>query len=252
MSHGATAAYRELHACIRDAWESAGISVEIDDGARNIGAGVTYVPVDVWYDAELANALKLWHSLRRRKKRQPDLRSDCQRVRRAYEKLKASKVRQWEKRWERFWVDVAKLDHLSVWKVMRALSGCQSLECTCGEPEQRQQYEKNGTIKNDPAFNSNKIAEAEVWLADFLERNLGSSAANGVAFTESDVRKAYKRLRQCASGIDGLSKKWIAPMVHLLIPQFTALFNYVYLEGTSVDDWTLGMVLSLSDRFSTR
>ena len=142
-------------------------------------------------------------------------------------------------------MDVAKVDHLSVWKVMRALSGRQSLECTCGEPEQRQQYAMNGTIKNDPAFNSNKIAEAEVWLADFLERNLGSSAASGIAFTESDVHKAYKSLRQCASGIDGLSKKWIAPMVHLLIPQFTALFNYVYLEGTVVDDWTLGLVLYL-------
>ena len=106
-----------------------------------------------------------------------------------------------------------------------------ALECACGESAQRQQYERNGTIKNDPAFNSNTIAEAELWLAEFLERNRGSSEANGVAFTESDVHKAYRTLRQYASGINGLSKKRIAPIVNLLIPvQCTSCSQQGYLH----------------------
>ena len=91
-----TETYRLLYTSIREACAEVGITVSPDDGKRGANPQARVVPLAGWYDDEVASALKTWRSLRRRRKRQPQLRDDCQRARRAYEKLRASKLRLWE------------------------------------------------------------------------------------------------------------------------------------------------------------
>ena len=136
QAEGATAAYRLLHAIVRDAWSAVGITVCQDNGMRLFSSQPHTVPVDGWYDEEVATAMRVWRRLRRRRRNHPELREDCQRARRAYEKLRTTKMRRWEQRWERFWVDVARCNHTTVWRVIRAMSGRKNLDCQCSEPAQ--------------------------------------------------------------------------------------------------------------------
>ena len=161
------------------------------------------MPVASWYDEEVASALKVWQSLRRRRKRHEHLRADCQRARRTYEKLRAYKLRIWEHQWRRFWIDVAKCDHTTVWKVIRQMSGKKNLECKCPEPVQRAHYRKIGELKTNADFDWARAAEAEAWIHDFLAAGRG---LNGAEFTEAEVTSAFENLKQCSSVIDGLSK----------------------------------------------
>ena len=68
-SSGPTSAYRLLHEIIRDAWAAVGVSVCPDDGTRVHTPQAFSVPISGWFDEELASALKVWRSLRRRKKK---------------------------------------------------------------------------------------------------------------------------------------------------------------------------------------
>ena len=104
---GATAAYRLLHEIIRDAWSVVGITVCQDSGSRHFTSQLYSVPVGSWFDDEVATHSKPWRSFRRRRRTHPELQANCQRARRIYEKLRATKMRRWEQRWERLWVDVA-------------------------------------------------------------------------------------------------------------------------------------------------
>ena len=90
QERGLTAAYRLLHEVIRDAWENVGVEVTLDSGLRHVSQDVFNGPVKGWHDAELDAARHTWHYLRRRRKSHPELHSDCQRARRAYEKLRAN------------------------------------------------------------------------------------------------------------------------------------------------------------------
>ena len=247
QSSGPTSAYRLLHVIIRDAWEAVGITVSPDDGSRVQAPQSLSVPVTGWFDEELGAALKVWRSLRRRKKKHPQLSSACQRARRAFEKLQASKFHSWEQRWARFWIDTARCNHITVWKVVRALSGKKNLECTCSEKMQRESYQEIGSIRPNPDFDSQRAVDAANWIKDFIDSGRGLSG-NSVPFSERAVRAAFQRLNQCGSGIDGLSKKFLVPILETLLPLATALFSYIYCHGEAVEDWILAVIFSLKKK----
>ena len=133
-------------------------------------------------------------------------------------------MRRWEQRWARFWVNVAQCNHTTVWNVLRAISGRKNLECQCSEVVQRAHYEAIGTVKLNDHFDHARAAAATQWLQDFLAEGRGLNFA-GATFTEREVEDAFKKLRQCACGIDGLSKKYIFPLLSSSILLTTALFS---------------------------
>ena len=86
------------------------------------------------------------------------------------------------------------------------MSGKKSLECKCDEPIERERYRHILEINANPDFDQNRADEAQRSLHEFLRsgRILHSDIEY---FTENEVRVAFKRLNQSATGIDVLSKK---------------------------------------------
>ena len=104
------------------------------------------------------------------------------------------------------------------------MSGKKNLECMCPEPVQRAHSLQIGEIKMNADFDWARAAEAEAWMRDFLAEGRG---LNGSDFTESEVTAAFKKLKQGVHGIDGLSRKYVFPLLDVLIPYVTALLSYV-------------------------
>ena len=98
-------------------------------------------------------------------------------------------------------------------------------------------------MRENADFDAERAREAEVWLADFL--NSGRGRNGSASFTEAEVHTAFKRLRQCAAGIDGLSKMWLKPLETTLLPVMTALFSYVYSRGATLEYWSLAVIASI-------
>ena len=122
------------------------------------------------------------------------------------------------------------------------MSGKKNLECLCPEPVQRAHYLRIGEIKTNADFDWARAADAEAWIHDFLAAGRG---LNGAEFTEAEVTSAFKKLKQCSHGIDGLSKKQLFPLLQTFVPHVTALFSYIFRKGVSVEDWALAIIVSL-------
>ena len=62
------------------------------------------------------------------------------------------------------------------------------------------------------------------------------------------VGTALKRLRQCAPGIDDLSKCWISPLSATLVPFMTALFSSLYAHGKTISARTLAVIVAVKKK----
>ena len=242
---GADAAFSLVAAMVREAWAAVGINVALSDGqdseSRSEGPRM---PVHHWWSEEVRKAQRLWHALRRKKHLGEAQRAACSYARRAFEKAKSASKRRWRTHWERYWCDVSKCKHTSVWKVVANLDGRSGADsCRCNAAYQRAHYARNGRPRENPDFDAERAREAEAWLADFLSS--GRGRGGGASFSETEVHTAFKRLRQCAPGIDGLSKMWMKPLETALLPAMTALFSYVYSRGVTVEYWTLAVIVSI-------
>jgi len=83
-------------------------------------------------------------------------------------------------------------------------------------------------------------------MACFIREGKGLGGRSG--FSESMVAKAYSRLHEGAPGVDGLSKRWAAPLMTVLLPEVTALFSFLVSRGTCPEDWALAVVASIKKK----
>jgi exonuclease III len=254
LEHGPNAAYRLIHAVIRDAWEKAGASVCITDGRSSLDGldSCKALPVGSWYDEETAAACREWRAARQRyiRARNPEvklrLKRVCAVVRHRYRRLKGAKQRTWATEWSRFWCDV-RCNHVSVWKVLRRLAGRTSGgSCTCSEPVQRAHFEKVCQYRDVESFDDERARRAQEWMEAFLQDNSGIVPGKG--FSIAQVRSAFKRLRECAPGADGLSKRWAQPAMLMLAPEIAAFFSYLYSNGLCPEDWSVGIVVTITKK----
>ncbi len=167
-------------------------------------------------------------------------------ARQRYRRLRAGKMIQFAQKWARFWEDV-RCNHVSVWRVIRVLSGGGGgLQCACSAEKQRDAFASVGLGRLLPSFDVDAAREAEAWMAAFVREGRGVGGSSG--FSESQVAKAYSRLRECAPGVDGLSKRWAAPLVAVLLSEVTALFSFLLMRGKCPEDWALAIVASIKKK----
>ena len=133
-------------------------------------------------------------------------------------------MRQFSKEWERFWEDV-RCDHVSVWNILRRVSGkIASMSCMASPEEQRQHISELSQIQENVDFDEPRVQEAVDWINEFLREGRGTGAHPG--YTEKHVENAFHRLNECASGVEGLTKKAVAPALKVMLSEITALFSF--------------------------
>ena len=64
-------------------------------------------------------------------------------------------------------------------------------------------------------------------------------------FTTKAVETALRRMRECAPGIDGISKHWVVPPRSLVVPLLAVIYSFIYAHGVSSDAWELAIVASV-------
>jgi len=208
------------------------------------------LPVSAWFDEQAASALREYNELRRRCRRGRDpprwLLARRSVARQRYRRLRATKMACFAQKWARFWEDV-RCNHVSVWRVIRGLSGGGGgLQCACAAEVQRDHYASVGRIRLLPSYDVAAACAAQAWMACFIREGRGLGSRTG--FSESMVAKAYSRLHEGAPGVDGLSKRWAAPLLTVLLPEVTALFSFVVSRGTCPEDWALAVVASIKKK----
>ena len=108
---------------------------------------------------------------------------------------------------------------------------------------QRRQYESCGRVVEKPDFDKEEGKDAEAWLLEFVQSDRGRQGAGG--FTTEDVETALRRMRECAPGIDGISKRWVVPLRSLIVPLLKVVYSFIYAHGVPIDDWELAIVASV-------
>jgi len=172
---GADAAFALVAALVREAWAAVGITISLSDGqdSGTQSEGLR-MPVRHWWSEEVRKAQRLWHTLRRKKNMSGTQRAACSYARRAFEKAKNASKRRWRLDWERYWVDVSRCTHTSVWKIVANLDGRKGAQnCRCSAAYQRAHYARNGRPRENADFDAERAREAEAWLADFLSSGRG-------------------------------------------------------------------------------
>ena len=166
----------------------------------------------------------------------------CQAARKRYEKLKSAKKRQEKIDWERFWVGGC--DHSNVWKYIRTLAGqSKGGTCLCSMEVQKEHYRTCGEIIENPDFDSEEGNAADAWLQEFMQSERGCLGVGG--FTSAQVKAALKRTRECAPGIDGVSRRWVLPLRQSLVPLLVVIFSFIYAHGVTIDAWELAIIASV-------
>ena len=135
---------------------------------------------------------------------------------------------QFSKEWERFWEDV-RCDHVSVLNILRRVSGkISTMPCMASPEEQRRHISELSLIHENVDFDEPRVQEAIDWINEFLPEGRGTGVRPG--YIDKHVEAASHRLNECASGVDGLTKKAVAPALLVMLSEITALFSFcVYL-----------------------
>ena len=94
---------------------------------------------------------------------------------------------------------------------------------------------------DSPDFDRDEGEAAEAWLQELIHTDRGRRGGGG--FAAENVQTALGRMRECAPGIDGVSKRWVLPP--LLIPLLAAIYSFIYAHGISNDAWELAIVASV-------
>ena len=53
---------------------------------------------------------------------------------------------------------------------------------------------------------------------------------------------AFHRLNEYASGVEGLTKKAVAPALKVMLSEITALFSFLRTSGLSLAGWSLSVI----------
>jgi hypothetical protein len=255
--HGPLEAYRTIHAIIRDSWAQAGAKVAVTDGTSPAEAkdAVADLPVVSWFDDEVAAALLDWHRHRTRLRRLRRTRGPpdsyirlCAIARHRYRRLRDERQRRWATDWAHFWDD-CRCNHVSVWQVIAKLAGRRrGGSCLCSAEEQRQHFAAVGRVRQDSHFNWARAREAERWVDAFVQAGRGTG---GEAFlSQARVKCAFKKMRECSPGIDGLSKRWVFPALLAILPEITELFSHVFAHGLGIEEWALGVLVCIKKKGS--
>ena len=170
----------------------------------------------------------------------------CAAARQRYRRLRLEKMMQFSKEWERFWEDV-RCDHVSVWNILRRISGkIATMSCMASPEEQRRHISELSLIQENADFDEPRVQEAIDWINEFLREGRGTGAHPG--YTEKHVKDAFHRLNECASGVDGLTKKAVAPALLVMLSEITALFSFLRTSGLSLDEWSLSVIQLVKKR----
>ena len=87
---------------------------------------------------------------------------------------------------------------------------------------------------------TNQVQEAIDWINEFLREGRGTGVHPG--YIEKHVEDAFHRLNECASGVEGLTKKAVAPALLVMLSEITALFSFLRISGLSLDEWSLSVI----------
>ena len=90
---------------------------------------------------------------------------------------------------------------------------------------QKEQYRACGEKVESPDFDVEEGEAAEAWLNEFIRSDRGRQGVGG--FTAENVEAALARMRECAPGVDGISRRWVLPLRELLVLllHYGLLFN---------------------------
>ena len=85
-------------------------------------------------------------------------------------------------------------------------------------------------------------------MAAFLREGRGIVDPVEPVFSETEVDAAYRRLNECAAGVDGLTKRLLQPAAKLLLHEISSMFTHIYCKGCSISDWCLSIVVSIKKK----
>jgi len=249
---GPTAAFRLLHTIVRECWSRAGVPSALKGGAQAhpLRASQSSQPTqEDWFDSELQEALTAWKKLRRIAKPDAAAKRRTSIARSRYRRMRKEKLRQWELRCSRFGADLSRVNHVNAWSRIQSFrENGGGAQCLCSAEVQRDQYAEIGQPRHNPDFDMERLRVAEGWLAEFLEQQRGVGEDGGDAFQSRALKVAYKRLRECSAGIDGMTKRWAKPVVSGLLTEVAQIFKQVYSSGTAISDWVLSIVVSIKKK----
>ena len=130
--------------------------------------------------------------------------------------------------------------------------GKQSSDCLCSPAEICSHFEEVGKPSDDPDFCIEHLREAEEWLNAEASRD-GSDLRNAefsddLRFSVSEVNDGFNDLKNCAFGLDGVSKTIFDPILIVIAPTVASFFAALLCYSVSPSDWQIA-VLCLINNF---
>jgi len=154
-------------------------------------------------------------------------------ARRHFKMLRSAKIGAWRKKWKAFWDPLSSSsDPRAVWHFLRKLFGEQRSECLCSVEEICDHFESVGKPQEDPDVCFEHPREAEEWLfANACSNNSDDrhhSFPENLRFSASEVTSGFDDLKNCALGLDGISKAIVAPILVIIAPAITSFSRPCY------------------------
>ena len=145
--------------------------------------------------------------------------------------------------------NVPKLDHWVIWSSFGTFCWKEnSLRCQASSLVQEQYFAENGQIQHHDDFDLARVQDAIVWLDQFIAEGRGTGALAHPGYSEKEVRAAFESMHESACSVDGLSKKSVRPAIISLLPEITALFSYLRVNGLSLDEWAISVITAVKKK----
>ena len=156
--------------------------------------------------------------------------------------LRNAKIGTWRKKWKAFWDPLSSSsDPRAVWHFIRKLFGEQRSECLCSVEEICEHFEDVGKPQEDPDFCIENLREVEEWIfANASSNNADDghhSFPQDLRFSASEVTSGFDDLKNCALGLDGISKAIISPILIIIAPTIASFFTALLRFSVSPSDW---------------
>ena len=180
-----------------------------------------------------------------------------QRGKESFQKATKREDRSVEKKWKAFWDPLSSSsDPRAVWHFLRKLFGEQRSECLCSVEEICEHFENVGKPQEDPDFCIENLREAEEWIfANASSNNTDDrnhSFPQDLRFSASEVKSGFEDLKNCALGLDGISKAIISPILIIIAPTIASLFTALLRFSVSPSDWQTAVLCLIKKKSSDR
>ena len=117
-------------------------------------------------------------------------------------------------------------------------------ECECPPEEISAHFSDVGKPPDDPDFCMNCLVEAQHWIAENFQNDIDDSPdlQADYHFSTKEVIDGFKKLKNSALGLDGISKSIIFPILAIICPAVAMLFTALLRFSVAPSDWRIAVL----------